>query len=255
MYKSLQVETYSAFTMKSLFVVAVVSLGVLGFSEHSSSLDVDMAGLKVFLLSNVGLQPFTAAHLSRTRRNDEDFEEMSCCGDFNRDMVKKRAKLRRECYNSMRNKKFQCDKSKETLQAAYCAEECMCERQSMCDGNGNLKPRVFEKKCRQYFIQQELNDIAKSFCDEASDGAQFHAKGVAEDLGLKSCNLAAGLVHNFIHSAVLARQSTALELKTCGYAALTGSLPQLRSSSSRTQISKAGFLARPLLLDKTDSLF
>ncbi|XP_069678777.1 uncharacterized protein [Periplaneta americana] len=106
--------------MKSPLVVAFTCLGVLGFSGHCSSLDVDLDGLKeAFLSSDVGLEPFTAAHLSRTRRNDEGIEETSCCGDFNREMVKKRATFRKECYNAMRNRKFECEKSKVELQAEY----------------------------------------------------------------------------------------------------------------------------------------
>ncbi|XP_069678612.1 uncharacterized protein [Periplaneta americana] len=192
--------------MTSSLVVAVTCLGVLGFSGHSSSLDVDLDGLKeVFLSSDVGLEPFTAAHLSRVRRNDEEIEEKSCCGDFNRDMAKKKAKLRRECYNSMKNRKFDCDKSKEGLQAQYCADECICKKQNACDGKGNVKPEVFKKECQHYFVQEELNDIVKPYCNDGASGANANAKGAAEQQGLKSCNLAAGMAYSFVHFIVIAK--------------------------------------------------
>ncbi|XP_069678776.1 uncharacterized protein [Periplaneta americana] len=191
--------------MKSLFVVAVVCLGVLGFSGHSSSLDVDLAGLKeAFLSSNVGLEPFTAAHLSRTRRNDEDIEEKSCCGHFNREMAKKMPTLQMECYNSMINRKFECDKSKEEIQIKYCADECICKKQNACDGKGNVKPEDFKKICQNYFMQKELNDVIKPLCDHVGSEANAHAKGLAEEEGLKSCNLAPGMAFNLIHYVAVA---------------------------------------------------
>ncbi|XP_069678779.1 uncharacterized protein [Periplaneta americana] len=154
----------------------LVSLAVLGFSGNSSSPDVDLAEL--IDASPVGLEPFTAVHLSRSRRYI-DYEAWfgSCCGNYNPAMVKEEKKYVNECMGYVTNKKYSCAKEEVTNQMYYCFMECLCKHRGLCDNAGFLKEKPYKEECPQYYAQKELNKFLGKMCEQIILRANRERKG------------------------------------------------------------------------------
>ncbi|XP_069678847.1 uncharacterized protein [Periplaneta americana] len=207
------IERFWAFKMKVLLVVVSVCLsasGVFGISAHtslgesSSPFKLDLAGIKEALLSSAaGLEPFTAAHLSRTRREAEAHDHPSCCGDYNKAILKEETQLANDCFQTIKHHKYHKDSRKGMVQMYLCLHECMCKKEGMCDDKGNLKPKAAQKYCTEYYEQKELNDMLAKQSNTFISQANSQQQAVAKHFEMDFCNAAAGIFDHMIDDHVV----------------------------------------------------